>query len=248
MMLTSLEMFTIITQKTCIQMKIRKQVLFPENDITEKLNPESPFASFEEKEKALKSVLPSRLYRNSLADDFNDIKSSLSPDNKITIVLVPGVLGEFIDNSPFESVLAANSSLKKLVNELFKDKKEGVFLLSSLKRKKLPFNKVVRASSIDDETGRSLVDFIYLKPLFASLETVGNLDENNKIYTRRLGKLFNKIGAPNLYIMGYSQGATVALEYINHLRENDVDWAHGLKGMISLAVFSTVVRCSVSND
>ena len=215
--------------------EIRKQVLFPENDITEKLNPESPFASFEEKEKALKSVLPSRLYRNSLADDFNDIKSSLSPDNKITIVLVPGVLGEFIDNSPFESVLAANSSLKKLVNELFKDKKEGVFLLSSLKRKKLPFNKVVRASSIDDETGRSLVDFIYLKPLFASLETVGNLDENNKIYTRRLGKLFNKIGAPkNLYIMGYSQGATVALEYINHLRENDVDWAHGLKGMISL--------------
>ena len=104
-----------------------------------------------------------------------------------------------------------------------------MFLLSSLKRKKLPFNKVVRASSIDDETGRSLVDFIYLKPLFASLETVGNLDENNKIYTRRLGKLFNKIEPKNLYYGLFSKDR---IRVYKPLKENDVDWAHGLKGMI----------------
>ena len=106
-----------------------------------------------------------------------------------------------------------------------------------MKSQKIKFNKLVKVGSIDDVLGRPMVKLIYLKPLFASLESLGQLDENNKIYEKRLEKLFSKIAKPkNLYILGYSQGASVALEFVKHIKQNPkTDWAENLKGLISLA-------------
>ncbi len=217
--------------------EIRKMILFPSSTMTRSLEESNAYESFLEKERLLSEEKPSDLYLNSLVDDFEKIKSPLNHREPITIIILPGVLGEFIDSSPFEEILRSNSSLKRKVNRLFKNEKESVYFLSKMKPQKIKFNKLVVTGSIDDVLGRPMVKLIYLKPLFASLESLGRLNENNKIYEKRLEKLFSKIAKPkNLYLLGYSQGASVALELVKHISKTPKPaWATNLKGLISLA-------------
>lgn len=217
--------------------EIRKMVLFPSSSMTSPLDPTAAFKSLQEKEYVLSKDLPSDLYLNSLMDDFESQKNPLDHKEPITIIVLPGVLGEFIDSSPFEKIFSSKSRFKSKVERLFKKEKEPVYFLSSMNSQQIKFTRLVRTGSIDDVLARPMVKLIYLKPMFASLESMGDLHENNLIYENRLEKLFAKIGTPkNLYILGYSQGATVALEFVRHIsKDSRPNWAAKLKGLISLA-------------
>ena len=93
--------------------------------------------------------------------------------------------------------------------------------------------KLINGGSIDDKYGRPLVKLIYLRPRFASLESLGKIHENNIVYEKRLNELFNTIGTPkHLYFMGYSKGANTALEFLNHLsRSPSKAWAENLEAL-----------------
>ena len=161
----------------------------------------------------------------------------------ITIVLIPGIFGEFIENRPFEEVLSnAGSSFHKEWQEkltgLTKSQQAGkVFNFKEMKVVEAPISELISVGSIDNTEGKALVKLIYLRPLFGSLETLGDIAGKRPIYQRRLSKVFDIIGLPeDIYLMGYSQGANVALDFLSDLAAKSelYPWAEKIKGVVSL--------------
>ena len=113
--------------------EIRKMVLYPSVTMLEDLDGESVSGSLRAKERSLRSARASDLYINSLLDKFESINDPLSHEEPTTIVLFPGVLGEFIDNRPFEKILGAKTTFRQTVNRALKGKRSEVFYLSSMK-------------------------------------------------------------------------------------------------------------------
>ena len=157
----------------------------------------------------------------------------------VLLVVVPGVFGEFIAHSPFEEAFTnQNTAFAKqfhanLARLSGADATDPVFSLATMKFDEQPLTKVLDVTSIDDAHGKPLVKAVFLKPNFASLETLGTLEENAAIYDRRLNKLFKVIGAQPFYLIGYSRGLTVALELA--AEKAKTHWGHNLKGVVSHA-------------
>ncbi|MBF0443932.1 MAG: hypothetical protein HQK54_18635, partial [Oligoflexales bacterium] len=201
-----------------------------------------PIAAFYSKEERMAKLRPEMAYYKSLETGFTQL-GDISRHDAVTIILIPGILGEFIEYAPYEEVLSSKAnqtegSFQSTVNERLKDVYDSAYSLQHLKEIRQPLSKLLRTGSIYDKDGKAVVNLIYMNPLFASLETLGKLTDNNEIYDRRLDRFFEIMGPmKNLYFMGYSQGALVALTYLNHLKENTDShpWSNEIKGMISLS-------------
>jgi hypothetical protein len=96
----------------------------------------------------------------------------------------------------------------------------------------------MRVGSIDDADGRPLVTVTYAAPPLGSLETLGKVEDNTAVYERRLARYFALVGgAEDVYVLGYSRGAVVALDLAAKVAASPVEspWATRLRGVISLA-------------
>lgn len=102
---------------------------------------------------------------------------------------------------------------------------------------------LIRVASIDgkgrDGKPTPLATVAYLKAGIGSLEDFGSLEDDNKVYLRRLDAYFKAIGQvpKNLYIMGYSRGTATGLDLVVRARR-DVEhhaWAKNIKGFIAHA-------------
>jgi pimeloyl-ACP methyl ester carboxylesterase len=163
----------------------------------------------------------------------------------IHIVLVPGILGEFIDVRPFEEVLAdsgqsraARDFAARLQTATESDRTDPVYSLEKLDRETKPLSDVVNVASIDDEQGRALATLAYLRPTMGSMESLGSLDSNVDVYLPRLDKYMRVMGNPkNVVFLGYSRGAPVALHIVARANDNAQahPWVRNVVGVSSLS-------------
>lgn len=181
--------------------------------------------------------LASKNQDQELADLFD--RESLKK-NPPTLVIVPGVFGEFIDPLAFNEITASETTVlarqfKKQIQEL--NAKQGAcktgaevhcdshFLLESMTLNgKVPVVKslsdLVAVSSIDDNVGKPLVRVVIFKTPRLSLESIGQIKDVAAIFNRRLQKVFKVLGeTPEYAYVGYSRGTMVALEMLQQSQD-----------------------------
>ena len=133
---------------------------------------------------------------------------SLVKQRQITFVVVPGVLGEFIETRAFEELFARNSTFKMQWQKLSDgaNASDSRFNLESNSEKAEKLSNLINAASLDDSSGQPLFKIIILKTHMGSLESVGSNVDKAKIFNRRLQKYMNLTQDRNLVMLGYSRG------------------------------------------
>jgi pimeloyl-ACP methyl ester carboxylesterase len=184
-----------------------------------------------------RKLAPTSLYENGLSakNPFKKVDAdAYFKGRPVTIFVVPGIFGEFIQHTPFEEFFARTDSAyhrdweSALAHADPGNTMDAAFSLQRVtaaeQRGKGPqagiapvsLDKLLRVASYD-AGGRALVQAVLLFPDFGSFETFGFIEDNASLYWRRIRKflhIMNAAGKPigEFYLLGYSRGTTVALE------------------------------------
>ncbi len=209
-------------------------------------NAESPEALLTAMDETMKSVMPADLYEQGMATaaqpvSAEDLNASLLA-KPMTIVIIPGVFGEFIETRAFDDVFSRKkSAYAKDVNGKFADfrklQKGGdtapSYSLHALGNVDIPLDQLLTAGSIDDEDGNALVNVLLLNTPALSLESLGNISDKAQIFAARLDQYFRIVGVPErIMLVGYSRGAPVALDMMAAPKVDD--WRANVKAVVSL--------------
>lgn len=165
----------------------------------------------------------------------NDLQSLVS-NRQITFVIVPGVLGEFIDTRAFEELFARDSIYKRQWQAIA-DKTGAVdqrFDLSKNTYRNEKLSNLINAASIDSG-GRALIKVIILRTQLGSLESVGTNEAQAKVFNRRLQKYFDLTGDKNIVLVGYSRGTPLALEMITQAQAKGFTYFRNVQAIVSYA-------------
>jgi len=221
-------------------------------------------AGFDLLRKKFSHYRPSDIYNYGKKTSFQKIENPISVFDKsgpVTIVIVPGIFGEFIENRPFEEALDRGSFYARyhqiLSNQKTKIKSlaagcdivgmgpeeaKGNYLSGGnieLKSVQVSLDQAVSLGSIDDANGEPVINVILLRPGVASLETLGTIESNTETYLPRLNQIFEVLPSSltkNIYIMGYSRGGAVALDLVVKAWEKrkNYPWIKRVQGVIGL--------------
>lgn len=192
--------------------------------------------------KRLQNVLPSELMAHAQAMTMPAL--SFESEAVPTFVVLPGVLGEFIEESPFDSLFLSESVASSIWKKNFaagsvSDKQDLVHSIRSGKEELHSMDELVRVASLDSKDGKEKLRVVFLKPLFGSFETISTIPANADIAVRRIDKLFHIMGEPAgpLFLFGYSRGLLTALEIANRVgaTAEKSSWRKALTGVISYA-------------
>lgn len=209
------------------------------------LKPEgsSPVEALQNLSKQFEAFKPSDFYDYGKTIEAKSIAVD-TPADPITLVVVPGIFSEFVDTYAFHEVISRKESSfaqafqKALANSPNAEAKtDSSFDFDTQSEKTAPISDFVRMGSIDDKTGKARVQVMTLTSPMFSGESLGKLEDNAGIYTRRLNKIFALIGTPKkIVIVGYSRGAAVALELLNSLetKKDSMPWVNAIQGMVSV--------------
>ncbi|RYG86138.1 hypothetical protein EON77_04350, partial [bacterium] len=201
-----------------------------------------PAASYEDR---FRDVLPSALYEHGLRTPLRPASDLDAPFAKgpVTIVVLPGIFGEFIGHSPYDHLFAEpdtrlDDAFRDALARAPEDKRtDTAYRLASLRDEARGLEELVEVSSLDDARGEARVNLVLLKAMEGSLETVGTLQESADVYLRRLTRYFDVMGVPErFYVAGYSRGALVALDLAARADADPAryPWAASLGGVVSL--------------
>ena len=160
----------------------------------------------------------------------------------ITMVIIPGIFGEFIPTRAFEEVLAKESPDRRSFRTRVAAAREAgnpigsdsTFDINALANKEVPLSEVVNVGNINDKDGKPLIRVVLMYTNFMSLESLGNQKEYAKIFNRRLSKYIALTGRQNIALVGYSRGTGLALEMLAQAREQNLPYLANVKGMVSL--------------
>lgn len=191
------------------------------------------------------SYRPSQLYdygKSVPLSELASVDSAFARKGPITIVVVPGIFSEFVESyNFFELIEDSKSSFTTQFKDALADTKDASLKVDSsfdfdnLGQKEVPMDQLIKAASYDDPNGNPLVQVVVLRTLPFSGESIGSLEENSGVFLRRMDKFFKLVGEPeNLYIMGYSRGATVGLQMVVDIEARELTWKNKLRGLISL--------------
>lgn len=155
----------------------------------------------------------------------------------ITVVIVPGLLGEFIDTRAFEEVFARSSTFKnQWALAMSRTKMTDLrFNLESKKYEPISIAELIDAASIDDKNGKPLIKLIILKTKLGSLESIGDNVEKAAIFNRRLQKYFELTQDENMIMLGYSRGTPLALEMVTQADELKLSYLSHVNAVVSYA-------------
>ncbi len=171
----------------------------------------------------------------------------------LTIVVFPGIFGEFIDTRPFEEAFRTGgafraewqASIESFRREHDSEETADVlfdsrFLLEEAGGNgggevRLPLADLLSAASLDDADGSPLVRLLLLRPGLLSLETLDDIPRLSEIARRRVAKAFRVLGVPqNLALLGYSMGAMIALDALSQASQENANWADSVRAVISV--------------
>ena len=160
--------------------------------------------------------------------------------NPVTLVVVPGVFGEFIDPLAFNEITGSQQST---LSPSFKNKIQSLsqsqglcqsggelhcdfhfsldfMALDKSRVRVVALDELLSVTSLDDESGRPLVKIVLFKTPRMSLESVGEIQNIAGIFNRRLQKYFAIEGKPQKFAyVGYSRGTMVALEMLRQSQD-----------------------------
>ena len=166
------------------------------------------------------------------------------PARPVTLVVIPGIFGEFIEQLPFQEVIDQNNSrYHKKWQSTLEQVPDKVYSLLEMKEVPCHLSDVVKIGSID-EGERSFANVIVLDAGSGSLETLGSLASNVEVFQRRLSRVFELIAdETEIYLVGYSRGLAVALELVSSLHEQSKSgeispaagaWFGRIRGVVGL--------------
>lgn len=149
------------------------------------------------------------------------------PVQPVTLVVIPGIFGEFIEQIPFQSIVDNKASIfRQRWQGALQQASDMVYSLTLLQEAPCSLADVVKIGSLDRDD-RSFANVIVLKATGGSLETLGLLGSNAEVIERRLTKVFQVIDdGTDVYLVGYSRGLAVFLELVSSLYERSR--AHGI--------------------
>ncbi len=200
------------------------------------------------------------LQNKSLTDYSSNEKTSVINTSKIadlirkrnlTFVIVPGVLGEFIDTRAFEEVFARSSSFRTQWETAANQARamDSRFDLESFSVKPQKISELVNAGSIDDSQGKPLVKLVILRTYLGSMDSVGSNVEKAAVFNRRLQIYMNLMKDQNVILMGYSRGTPLALEMITQAQAQGLSYLKNVKAVVSYAgVVSGSALADVTDD
>lgn len=163
-------------------------------------------------------------------------------ENPVTLVVVPGVFGEFIDPLAFNEI---TGNQKSTLARAFQAKMKSLgacktgqeahcdftntlesMRLGSSSPEVHSLDDLLSVTSIDDETGKTLARVVLFKTPRMSMESISRIEDIAPIFNRRLQKYFALMGSPEKFAyVGYSRGTMLALEM---LRQSQDSRAQGL--------------------
>lgn len=176
---------------------------------------------------------------------------ALVRNRTLTLLVVPGVLGEFIDTRAFEEVFSRNSTAKKEWEQIIATTraKDERFILQDMTKAPISLGDVVNVASIDDSQGTPLVKLVILKTLLGSLESVGTNKEKAAIFNKRVQKYMDLSKDQNLVMLGYSRGTSLALEMVVQAQRQNLSYLPKVKALVSYAgVVSGSALADVTSD
>lgn len=164
--------------------------------------------------------------------NINDV-IGLASKRQLTFVIVPGVLGEFIDTRAFEEVFSRDSLFKRRWQALGDRVVDQRFDLEKNTIRNERLSNLISAASIDN--GNEMIKVIILKTFLGSMESVGSNVEKAQIFNRRLQKYVDLTGDRDIVLLGYSRGTPLALEMITQAQKNGLGYLRNVKAVVSYA-------------
>jgi len=177
----------------------------------------------------------------------------------VTLVIIPGVFGEFIEARAFEEIFAAGDTSvfgqewrKKLADYRAKGAAGGNdvdahYSLQDLGPVDAGLDELLSVGSIDSG-GQALVRVVLFNTPQLSLESLGDSALLAPIFSRRLSKFFAITGTPNnVVLVGYSRGAMIGLDML--ASGADTGWQGNVRGMVALGgvVFGSALADAVDD-
>jgi pimeloyl-ACP methyl ester carboxylesterase len=199
---------------------------------------------FNEVRQQLSAITPSDYFQNGRSagtdspngDALNHSLRNLAKQfsEPLTIVIVPGVFGEFIQPRAFEEVFARSDvNFGKLWSAAAT---QNIFDLSGGKPTSLA--KLISAGSMVDpnDPSQDLARVILFNTPKLSFESLRRIEDASQVFSRRLNMVFKLIGIPkNIVLVGYSRGTPVALDMLSIAQKQNSAWLPNVRAMISLA-------------
>lgn len=161
---------------------------------------------------------------------------SILKTSPITVVIVPGVFGEFIPIDPFQEFFAAPSTFRSLFHRRVADTRKQLpsFLLRDGAIKK-NLSDLIHVGSIRGKDGQELVPIIVFHTKEMSLESLGMIEDRAQIFSDRLRAYLELTGQnQKLLFVGYSRGTVIGLEMLARAEQNREQWLANVVGMVSL--------------
>ncbi len=159
----------------------------------------------------------------------------LVKQRKLTFVIVPGVLGEFIDTRAFEEIFNRNSVFKQQWEKLAAGSTDPRFSLELSAEKNEKLSDLINAASVEDSNGQTLFKMVILKTYLGSFESVGSNVDKAQIFNRRLEKYIKLTQDKNIVLLGYSRGTPLALEMLVQAEKNHLSYLSNVKALVSYA-------------
>ncbi len=164
-------------------------------------------------------------------------------NDRPTIVVVPGIFGEFIDCRSFEEVLSRQTAYKSHWESALKvdsDPKHHLdmaYSLADYNYRLYDIKDLISVGSVDDKSGKPLVNLVLLNTKKLSLESLGDVGDKAETFNRRLNKFFAIMGVPkNITVLGYSRGAVVGLDMMARANAHPTanPWIKSVHAMVAL--------------
>lgn len=163
--------------------------------------------------------------------------SSILRKKQLTLVIVPGLLGEFIDIRAFEDLFSKDSSYKKTWKQMADQSRvtDVRLNLENYAYENTPLSEEINAASIDDENGQPLVKVIIFTTKLGSLESIGDNADRAATFNSRLEKYIQLTNDKNLVLIGYSRGTPLALEMVTQAQAKKLNYLSRVQSLVSYA-------------
>lgn len=173
-------------------------------------------------------------------------RAKILEDQNTLIVIVPGIFSEFIESRAFEALyLRGDSQFSSLFKQRLELAPERIKQDQQFKLKNISFENPdgFQLVNLDQlfHFGKTTVNgheipVVLFQTAPMTLETLGDTKSRATTFNRRLTKLFQVIGEipDSIVLVGYSRGATFALEMLNQGNRQKLPWIDSVKSMASL--------------
>lgn len=224
---------------------IAKQVLLPPQSLGAALPPAAlaaadPIAAVAPR---FQTLCPSQLYENGLqvaGQEEPDPRPGLAAE-PVTLLVVPGILAEWIDDVPFEEVMQnQQSSFARAHAAALAALRTQAYDVQALAKTERSLGELVTVASLDDASGHALVNLILLRPVLGTLETVAAHAEVLPVLLDRIDLVMRALplaATPALHVLGYSRGGPLGLELLAAAFADAPahPWTARVRGFVSLA-------------